>query len=187
MPGLRLAGKAVSTAQKLEESIFGKFIDHDGEMKLDLEEFVEMMPERIREIHDRQTICSWYTTADENGDGKLSINEFFHWSLCSSKVNGAAILEEAFKLYDTDGSGTLNKREFKQMAFDLGFGHMASAAFAVLDDDRSGMITYKEVLDALKSNVPHNMETKKLIFGTTRYAKPNGVSDACHTRFSGFF
>ena len=102
MPGLKLAGKVVSTTQKLEDSIFGKFIDHDGEMKLDLEEFVEMMPERIREIHDRQTICSWYTTADENGDGKLSINEFFHWSLCSSKVNGAAILEEAFKLYDTE-------------------------------------------------------------------------------------
>lgn len=85
--------------------------------------------------------------------------------MCNQKVNGAAILEQVFKRYDKDNSGTLNADEFKRMAFDLGFGHMAAAAFAVLDDDRSGMITYKEVLLALKSNVPHNMDTKKLVFG----------------------
>ena len=124
-----------------------------------------MMPERVREIHNRETIQGWYTAADSNGDGKLSINEFFTWSLCSEKVNGAAIMEQVFKRYDRDASGTLNAEEFKKMAFELGFGHMAAAAFAVLDDDRSGMITYSEVLLALKSNVPHNMETKKLIFG----------------------
>lgn len=71
-------------------------------MKLNFEEFVEMQPERIREVHTRDEIYEWYQTADENNDGKLSVNEFFMWSLNSTKVGGATILEEMFRRYDTD-------------------------------------------------------------------------------------
>ena len=38
-----------------------------------------MQPERIREVHTRDEILEWYKTADENDDGKLSVNEFFTW------------------------------------------------------------------------------------------------------------
>ena len=86
-------------------------------------------------------------------------------SLSSSKVGGASILERIFKKYDKDASGSISADEFKKMAFDMGFGHMAKEAFAVLDADRSGYITYKEVITALKTDVPHNMDTKKLLFG----------------------
>jgi Ca2+-binding EF-hand superfamily protein len=86
-------------------------------------------------------------------------------SLSSSKAGGASVLERIFKKYDRDGSGSISADEFKKMAYDMGFGHMANEAFAVLDADRSGYITYKEVIGALKSNVPNNMDTKKLLFG----------------------
>lgn len=86
-------------------------------------------------------------------------------SLSNSKVGGASILERIFKTYDSDGSGSISADEFKRMAYDMGFSHMANEAFAVLDADRSGYITYKEVLTALRSNVPRNMDTKKLLFG----------------------
>ena len=48
----------------------------------------------------------WYRTADENGDGKLSVNEFFAWSLSSTRVGGSDILKQMFETYDTDKSGT---------------------------------------------------------------------------------
>ena len=70
-----------------DESPFAHFIDHDGEMKLDLEEFIEMQPVRIREIHTREQMQEWYQTADENGDGKLSVNEFFTCALLISNIS----------------------------------------------------------------------------------------------------
>ena len=69
-----------------DESPFAHFIDHDGEMKLDLEEFIEMQPMRIREIHTREQMQEWYQAADENGDGKLSVNEFFSCALLISNI-----------------------------------------------------------------------------------------------------
>jgi Ca2+-binding EF-hand superfamily protein len=146
-------------------SLFGNFIDHDGEMKLAFEEFVAMQPVRIRELHTRETLREWYEAADEDHSGKLTINEFFKWSLSSRKVDGATTLESIFRKYDVDNSGTIGKDEFKRMAFDLGFGHMAHEAFAVLDKDRSGSITYREVLDALHFETPFNLEVKKFLFG----------------------
>lgn len=127
-------------------------------------QFVEMQPQRVRDVRTREEIHDWYTSADENGDGKLSVNEFFKWSL-SGRVDGASVLERIFAKYDGDGSGTLSSDEFRKLAYDLGFGHAANEAFAVLDADGSGSISYCEVLAALQTAVPHNMETKKLLFG----------------------
>jgi Ca2+-binding EF-hand superfamily protein len=124
-----------------------------------------MQPLRILEHHTREEIRQWYDDADESGDGKLTVNEFFEWSLHKSKVGGAAVLEQVFRKYDADGGSSLNADEFKRMATDLGFGHAAAEVFAVLDYDRSGSISFKEMLASLKTTTPRNMETKKLLFG----------------------
>jgi hypothetical protein len=106
-----------------------------------------------------------HSPQDESGDGKLTVNEFFEWSLKRSKVGGAAILEKIFHRYDSDGGCSLNADEFKRMACDLGFGHTAQEVFAVLDHDRSGSITFKEMLKTLRTTTPRNMDTKKMLFG----------------------
>ena len=126
-----------------------------------------MQPQRVRDLHSEGEMFQWYQDADENGDGDLSINEFFTWSLAKSTAGGggAAILKQAFTKYDPNGSGSLDCDEFKTMARDMGFGHMAAEAFAVLDDDCSGYITYQELLASLMEKTPRNTETKKLLFG----------------------
>jgi Ca2+-binding EF-hand superfamily protein len=147
-----------------------------GEMKLDFEEFVAMQPMRVRELHTRDTLREWYEAADEDHSGKLTINEFFSWSLNSSQVGGASVLERIFRKYDVDNSGSIGKDEFKRMAYDLGFGHMAHEAFAVLDNDRSGSITYREVLAALKKDVPFNLCVNRFL---TRAPRPL-LAQMCH-------
>ena len=47
--------------------------------QLDFEEFVAVQPSRIRETHSEKEMRSWFDMADENGNGTLSINEFFKW------------------------------------------------------------------------------------------------------------
>lgn len=140
------------------------FVDHDGDMKLDFEEFVAMQPLPILEHHTREQIRQWYDEADVSGDGKLTTNEFFTWSLSRSSVSGTNILEAVFRKYDSDGGDSLCSSEFKCMANDLGFGHVAAEAFAVLDTDRGGTISFKELKQSLASKCPRNMETKKLLW-----------------------
>ena len=55
--------------------------DADGNQSLDWEEFYAMQPRRIRQEHSAAEIRKWFDAADSNGDGTMSINEFFAWSL----------------------------------------------------------------------------------------------------------
>ena len=91
--------------------------DRDGNTRLTFEEFVAMQPRRVRDTHTLEEMQQWFVDADENGDGTLSINEFFKWSLGkSTAINGASILEQAFKRYDKNQGGSLDAFEFKAMA-----------------------------------------------------------------------
>jgi Ca2+-binding EF-hand superfamily protein len=52
------------------------------------------------------------------------------------------------------------------MARDMGLDPAAAnEAFAVLDDDDSGYITYTELIDSLQTHIPRNADTKKLLLG----------------------
>lgn len=138
--------------------------DRDGNVKLDFEEFVAMQPLRIREANTVEEMRQWFELADDDGNGTLSINEFFKWSLGRSPLqHGSAILQAIFAKFDKNSGGSLDSAEFKRMAREMGFAHSAAEVFAVLDEDRSGTISYKEMLDMLHTQVPANLETKKML------------------------
>ena len=81
--------------------------------------------------------------ADDDGDGKLSMNEFFQFSLgAASKEFGSRALELEFEKYDTKQSGVLEQREFTKLAVEMGFGTVSSDIFRALDADQSGGVTY---------------------------------------------
>lgn len=103
-------------------------VDGDGDQKLDFEEFFALQRMRlgrrrithishetshllaldpraaaaaIRNNHTAEEIRQWFDEADGNGDGVLSVNEFFVWALNSASASqGAKALEAAFKEYD---------------------------------------------------------------------------------------
>lgn len=45
--------------------------------------------------------------------------------------------------YDKDGSGQLDVIEFDKVCSDFGFGTIASTLFRALDEDSSGLLSYK--------------------------------------------
>jgi hypothetical protein len=68
-----LLGDAVITADApsaFSSVVDSHFVDHDGDMKLDFEEFVAMQPTQILEHHTRMDIRKWY---DDAVRGWLSI------------------------------------------------------------------------------------------------------------------
>lgn len=148
---------------RLDMTRFAEY-DSDGNCKLDFEEFYAMQPARVRNEFTSAQIHEWFDAADLNTDGVLSINEFFRWSLMNaSQKHGAAALEHAFTRYDKDGTGMLDALEFERVCKDMGYGAVAQGIFSGLDNDGSGAITYRELIESMTSNPPADTTTKQLL------------------------
>ena len=72
-----------------------------------------MQPRAIREQYSTDEIRTWFQQADSDGNGSLSVNEFFRWSMANiSSHFGDSALRVAFSHYDKDGTGSLDALEF---------------------------------------------------------------------------
>ena len=162
----KLSNKASVTVRNevnLDAKRFAEY-DLDGNQSLDFEEFLAMMPMRMRSTHSAEQIRQWFNLADTSGDGLISINEFFAWSLSNAALkHGVNALKGAFEKYDKDGSGVLDVREFAAAAAEMGFGTHAHEIFTVLDKDGSGCLSYTELTELLQKQVPSDPATKQMI------------------------
>lgn len=85
--------------------------DLNGDNKLTWDEFLAMQPLCIREMHSEQTIRGWFTAADFDGNGSVSINEFFRWSIQRQSLTGIEALQTVFSKYDANGTGCIDMEE----------------------------------------------------------------------------
>ena len=127
-----------------------------------------MQPKAILDKFSPDDIRQWFEDADTDGNGELCINEFFMWSLkIASSQHGTRALEVAFEKYDKDRTGMLDAIEFGKVCEDLGFGSCANEIFQVLDNDDSGVLSYREIVAALTSQTPRDMNTKGYVHRPT--------------------
>ena len=118
----------------------------------------------MKDVHSREEIYDWFKASDTDGNGVLSINEFFLWSLSNAAtVHGATSLKQAFSKYDKDGTGLLDAREFQMACQDMGFGSVAHEIFADLDQDGSGAVSYRELAQTLTESVPEHRATAQML------------------------
>ena len=65
----------------------------------------------------------WFAAADVDGDGKLSVSEFFMWSLSNAvTLYGSKAILELFQKHDKELMGSLDILAFKRLSKELGFG-----------------------------------------------------------------
>jgi len=80
--------------------------------------------------------------------------EFFKYSIGPASLeHGSAALDGVFKQFDKDGDGSLDFKELSDAADTIGMGGLANDilnAFMQTDRDRSGGITYGEMLEELR-------------------------------------
>ena len=88
-----------------------------------------------------------FMEADSDGDGVLSVNEFFRWVL-ARQLNKGTLLA-VFQGYDK-GSGFLDEVTFCKLATDIGFGAAAHDIFRELDAEGSGSVEYSELVAGLE-------------------------------------
>ena len=95
-----IKGTSLSEFQKhvnLDAINFADY-DIDGSSRLDYDEFYAMQPQCIREHYSPSQIQAWAEAADSNGDGHISLNEFFRWSLSRAAQGlGACPIDAIFR------------------------------------------------------------------------------------------
>ena len=158
----KLAGK-LRWDMKQASCRFAEF-DRDGNQQLDFEEFYAMLPSSVHASCTDSDVRWWFNSADTDGDGNISVNEFFLWSLHNAQEKwGSNALEAAFLKYDADGTGQLDALEFARAAEDVGFGAVANEIFEGLENKSTRTVSYRELIKALTEKVPNDIETKKML------------------------
>ena len=115
-----------------------------------LDEFLKMLPQHTVESHSKSEIRTWFNAADTDHSGKLSVSEFFVWSLSSSARKTGSGVEGVFRRYDRDGSGRLDELEFTQAVEDMGFGEWAKELFAQLPQLPDRTVNYVTIIEGVK-------------------------------------
>ena len=74
---------------------------------MDFDEFVMYVLPRDGD-YSQETLNSWWRLLDIDGDGLMTKDEFFVYSLCASSRRAGAGLEAIFRSFDEDDSGKLD-------------------------------------------------------------------------------
>ena len=73
--------------------------------------------------------------------------------LCPDEQANLTRMTDLFRQWDTDGNGTINKKEFCRAMNALGFAipeAECNKVFETLDEDKSGSLEYKELNKMLR-------------------------------------
>jgi Ca2+-binding EF-hand superfamily protein len=129
-----------------KHSSLWKTADADGNKMLSFQEFVLALPVHIRKVHALSDILAWFSLIDTSGDGVVSANEFFCWSLSSSSIGSGSGLVHAFSRHDVDRVGRLDERAFYRAVESVGFGDDARTLFTQMPLTSDGRFAYYELL-----------------------------------------
>ncbi|KAK3098665.1 hypothetical protein FSP39_021751 [Pinctada imbricata] len=134
-------------------SLYMKY-DIDGNGKLDRNELTSLLKDDLG-LTDSQ-VEAYYLLLDKDGDAKISFDELVSWLKSGERFKNIQDktryhrLQKAvkmFKKYDTDGSHSLDREEFKKLFCDCGGkAKKLDAAFASMDEDGNGKIAFQEFL-----------------------------------------
>ena len=131
--------------------------DRDGDGSISEAELLEMLHKLgASDLEAETTARRVLDHMDINGDGRISLEEFvagFGPFVASSDE----ALRSAFNIFDTDGSGNIDPREFEALLHKLNIhpprGHAdVEQIFAAADADRSGHISYDEFVGLVARN-----------------------------------
>ena len=134
-------------------SLFMKY-DKDGSQQLNKEELSGLFQNDLG--LNKEQAESYAYLLDKDGNGKVSFEEFRSWLNSGERfknVNDKSRYHrlrkavEMFKNYDKDGSGALDREEFKKLFTESGGKPKnLEAALKELDQDNNGLVSFQEFL-----------------------------------------
>jgi Ca2+-binding EF-hand superfamily protein len=125
--------------------------DVDGSNSLTLAELCSAM-KRLGYKGDDAVIKAYFAKADASGDNKVSFDEYMKsMSSVPPQLHRAALMRRIFAKFDTDGNGTLNRKELQKATALLGdrfSDEDVEVLMEILDKDHSDTIDMEEFIQA---------------------------------------
>lgn len=110
-------------------------LDHDGQLTHD--ELMIGYSKTMGEDEARREVDRIFTTIDVNNTGAIDFTEFLLATVDHKKLLSQERMTQVFKMFDTDGSGTIDRQEIK-------------AFFSMTDNNEEGFV--KELIDEVDAN-----------------------------------
>ena len=135
------------------------FVQHDknADKMLDYDEYCALVREReeARGGHTDEELRLRFDDLDDGKTGRVSLHSYIRASLREALSRSATRVIDLFRLWDEDGSGTIERKEFRRAIRALGFDFFANNAeidlvFDDFDIDGSGELEYKELNTMLR-------------------------------------
>jgi len=139
--------------------------DADGDNKLDFGEFCTFVRAREEGEHTDEALQARFAALDEDGSGKVDMNEYLQFSLRDALARSATRVVDLFRAWDEDRSGSVDSKEFYRAIRSLGFDvsqEDSDAVFTSLDEDGSGKLEYAELNAMLRKGEGSSVAKRNL-------------------------
>ena len=132
--------------------------DADQDHKLDFDEFCNLVRDREDGDHTDEELRARFNALDADGSGKVDLHEYVRFSLRDALARSSSRVIDLFKQWDEDGSGEIEKKEFRRAIKAMGFDFFADdgeidMVFDDFDLDKSGAIDYRELNKQLRAQM----------------------------------
>ena len=100
----------------------------------------------------REMLRDWFRVVDFNCDGRLTLTEFFAFSLreaLARALDGRG-LDPFFRLWDSNHDGSLDKKELASVSHELGFDAITNELLRICDEDHNGLVSLGDMTRALR-------------------------------------
>eukprot|EP00746_Dinoflagellata_sp_MGD_P009144 gnl/MRDRNA2_/MRDRNA2_118473_c0_seq1.p1 gnl/MRDRNA2_/MRDRNA2_118473_c0~~gnl/MRDRNA2_/MRDRNA2_118473_c0_seq1.p1 ORF type:complete len:166 (-),score=49.55 gnl/MRDRNA2_/MRDRNA2_118473_c0_seq1:2-499(-) len=158
--------KGLDTYEVMTETFL--MTEADGNGKISIDEFVKVMSEVGIDPATSEKVFNRY---DQDKSGELDKDEFYSYilkgvgdikSIIKEGPNGGEDkIKEAFRLWDQDGNGKIEKVELERVLAHLNPTFTKQDITAIIkqaDKNKDGVIDYEEFIEWL---YPHNKQNKK--------------------------
>ena len=139
--------------------------DRNADLMLDFEEFVALVKQRetVEGGHTIEELRERFDSLNVSGSGKIHLHEYIRWSLRDALSRSATRVMDLFRVWDEDGSGLIDKVEFRRAIRALGFDFFMHSneidlVFDDFDRDHSGELDYKELNKMLRQGQAIKLE-----------------------------
>eukprot|EP00588_Corethron_pennatum_P018030 CAMPEP_0194306234 /NCGR_PEP_ID=MMETSP0171-20130528/3453_1 /TAXON_ID=218684 /ORGANISM="Corethron pennatum, Strain L29A3" /LENGTH=460 /DNA_ID=CAMNT_0039057973 /DNA_START=255 /DNA_END=1637 /DNA_ORIENTATION=- len=143
-----LAIAKISNTSEIEEmrKVFeSSDIDNDG--KLSFFEFKDAM---MKFNYTEKELQNMFTMLDIDGDNTIEYSEFIAATLQMGTRLSEDRIFESFRLFDTDNSGKISKKELKRVLGKDYSNDLVSRMIKEMDQDGDGKISYEEFLGTIR-------------------------------------
>lgn len=147
-----IGSQLISKSEKEKLAQMFKLLDTNGDGKLSKNEIMDGYEEHFGKLLNEDEVDKLFNDVDTDKSGFIDYSEFIVATMNQKKNLSEEKLTAAFKLFDTDGNGTISPAELKEVLSSSGqiSDETIEEILKQADENNDGEIEYDEFVEMMK-------------------------------------